>query len=96
MIHNAQTAYNALKVHRDEFFVTIGEGINKIDEFIDDNVVSKFQKLKDGILFIKSKTDLDDPLKRIVLYENSKTKRAPIFNFSQPIPTIIGVFYVSL
>ena len=68
LIQSAQAAYNILRTHRDAFFVKIGEGINKIDEFIEDNVVSKFQKLKDGILAIKAQTDLANPERRIILY----------------------------
>ncbi len=58
LISNAKVAYNILRSHRDAFFEKIVEGVAKIDEFIEDNIVSKFQKLKDGILMIKSQTNL--------------------------------------
>ena len=41
----------------------------KIDSFLEENIANKFQKLKDGLLYIKSKTDLEDPTQSIVLYQ---------------------------
>lgn len=68
-----------------------------MEDFIQDKIVSKFQMLKDGILFIKSQTNLENPQSRIVLWNPSiKRFKLPIFAFVQVIPTPIGPFVLSL
>ena len=73
----------------------IERGLNKIDEFLEDKIVAKIQKLKLGQLFIKSITGLEDPTQTTILYEKElKKKRASIYSYSQIIPTVIGPFLI--
>ena len=58
MIENARAAYSILRTNRDYFIIKIVDGVKKIDDFIQDKIVTKFQKLKDGVLYIKSQTNL--------------------------------------
>lgn len=68
-----------------------------MEDFIQDKIVSKFQMLKDGILFIKSQTNLENPQSRIVLLNPPiKRFRLPIYNVAQIIVTPIGTFVLSL
>ena len=62
-----------------------------------DNVVQKVQKLKQGILYIKSNTNLANPQQRVQLYRKQlHNKNVPIVQFLQPIPTPIGVFFIQI
>ena len=97
LLDKALDGFAKLKEFRGDFVEKIEKGMAKIDTFLEAKIASKFQKLKDGLLYIKSKTDLENPTQSIVLYEKeSKKKRVPIFRFSQIIPTAIGTFVVSL
>ena len=71
--------------------------MKKIDSFLEEHIANKFQKLKDGLLYIKSQTNLENPQQSIVLFtKNLKSKRVPIFKYEQIIPTAIGTFVVGI
>jgi archaellum component FlaC len=62
------SAYEDLKNVRNKFARKIKNGLARIDKFIESMLSTKFQKLKDALVFIKSKTNLEDPTQSIVLY----------------------------
>ena len=75
----------------------IEQGMAVIDVFLEANIADKFQRLKDGLLFIKSQTDLENPSQTFVMFEKSSvSERMPIFNYDQVIPTAIGTFLVGI
>lgn len=69
MLDKALDGYAKLREFRSGFVEKMEKGMAKIDTFLEENIANKFQKLKDGLLYIKSKTDLEDPTQSIVLYQ---------------------------
>ena len=55
------------------------------------------QKLKEGMLFIKSQSNLEDPQKSVVLYEKEFWRyKAPLTKYRQVIVTVIGTFSIKI
>ena len=57
----------------------------------------KIQKLKEGMLYIKSQSNLEEPEKGAVLYNKDFWKyQAPLARFQQIIVTAIGTFSIKI
>ena len=59
--------YSLLKNHRDKVLGKMENCLEKVDKFLESSIAKKFQKLKSSILFIKSQTNLENPVQTIIL-----------------------------
>ena len=93
--------YEVIKEERTFLLDNLQTGTEKIDQFLGDMLSNKMQALKTGLIFIKSQSNLEEPVSTLVLVNRtllSEDARAPknIFKFTQVIPTIIGTFSLHL
>ena len=60
--------------------------LEKIDEFLAEEITSKVQSLKAGKLFIRSQTNLQEPVNSLVIINQTLWSReATLFKFKQLI-----------
>ena len=79
----------------------IGEGAEKVDQFLNGVLSNKFQGLKTALLHIKSVPNLEDPVESLVLFNQSllsedMTRPKNLLKHRQLIPTLIGTFMLSI
>jgi len=86
-----------VKEKRDVVVGKLSTGLAKIDEFLNEKVTKKMQKLKDGMLDIKSVSSEPGVLQQtFVIYEKQLYhKQAPIAKLQQVMVTAIGTFVIA-
>ena len=71
--------------------------LEKIDEFLAEEITSKVQSLKAGKLFIRSQTNLQEPVNSLVIINQTLwSKKRTLFKFKQLISTAVGTFHISI
>ena len=69
--------------------------LDKVDSFLESKITQKMQKLKEGMLFIKSQSNLEDPQESYVLYQKEYWNHTiPLAQYDQVIVTSIGTFKI--
>ena len=71
--------------------------LEKVDNFLKSKITVKMQKLKEGVLFIKSQSNLEEPVESYVMYEKEFLNyEAPLATYEQIIVTSVGTFKINI
>ena len=68
LIDKAIISYGEIVKTREHYVEKLQNFTEKVDEFLEDKISKKLQKLKTGLLYIKSKTNLEEPNPGFILY----------------------------